>query len=315
MQKYMPEGMNLHTPENRAYLSSAAGLERAMANGAILESVALLCDGDLRLHFDLGGIEGILPREEAVLCRPGEVLKDIAVLTRVGKPVCFRVCALGQENGRDVAYLSRREAQRECIRNRLGDLIPGDVLRVRVTHLESFGAFADVGCGVSALLPVDALSVSRIAHPRDRLTCGSVVWAVIRSVDASTGRFFLSMKELLGTWAENAAQFEVGQTVAGVIRSVEPYGVFVELAPNLAGLCELRQDLPPETLHPGDSAAVYIKSILPERMKVKLILIDTSSARVEPQPPRFFLDGDTTPHIDRWIYSPPESQRTVETVF
>ena len=29
-------------------------------------------------------------------------------------------------------------------------------------------------------------------------------------------------------------------TVAGIVRSVEPYGVFVELTPNLAGLAELR---------------------------------------------------------------------------
>ena len=43
------------------------------------------------------------------------------------------------------------------------------------------------------------------------------------------------MKELLGTWLENAAAFAAGETVVGLVRSVEPYGVFVELAPNLAG--------------------------------------------------------------------------------
>ena len=41
---------------------------------------------------------------------------------------------------------------------------------------------------------------------------------------------------MLGTWAENAALFSPGQTVTGVVRSVEDYGIFVELTPNLAGL-------------------------------------------------------------------------------
>ena len=315
MTKYKPEGMTIHTPENRAFTSSLAGIERAMTCGAILEETALLCDGEMRLHFDLGGITGIMPREEAVLCRSGETLKDIAILTRVGKPVCFRVTSLGHENGRPVAFLSRREAQRECILNYLNDLIPGDVIKVRVTHLEGFGAFADVGCGVSALLPVDSLSVSRISHPRDRLTCGSYIYAVIKSIDPQNGRFSLSQKELLGTWEENAALYSVGQTVAGVIRSIESYGVFVELTPNLAGLAELRQDLRQENIHAGDCAAVFIKSILPERMKIKLILIDTVQGRSDPQGIRYFTDCERTLHIDRWVYSPRESLRLVESVF
>ena len=36
----------------------------------------------------------------------------------------------------------------------------------------------------------------------------------------------LTHKELLGTWEENIAMFQTGETVAGIIRSVEPYGIF-----------------------------------------------------------------------------------------
>lgn len=313
--KYKPEGMTIHTPENRTYTSSISGLERAMQNGTILEETALMCDPEMNLHFDLGGIRGIMPREECVLCRPGETLKDIAVITRVGKPVAFKVTSITEEDGRPVARLSRRAAQQECILQYLNDLIPGDILRVKITHLESFGAFADVGCGISALLPVDSLSVSRISHPRDRLSCGNYVYAVVKSIDDLTGRLFLSQKELLGTWEENAARFSAGQTVAGTVRSVETYGVFVELAPNLAGLAELRTDMLPEELCIGDTAAVFIKSIIPERMKVKLILIDTQSAPADPLPVKYFVDCEQTSHIDRWIYSPAVSQRVIETVF
>ena len=91
-------------------------------------------------------------------------------------------------------------------------------------------------------------------------------------------RIFVSHRELLGTWEENAARFSAGQTAAGVIRSIESYGIFIELTPNLAGLAELQDSRTSGLdLSPGRSATVYIKSIIPERMKIKLVLIDTYS--------------------------------------
>jgi small subunit ribosomal protein S1 len=123
------------------------------------------------------------------------------------------------------------------------------------------------------------------------------------------------MRELLGTWEENAALFSPGQTVAGIIRSVESYGVFVELTPNLAGLAELRDDSHPFELPCGSLAAVYIKSIIPERMKIKLVLIDSYKGDPAVSDLKYFLDCESVCHIDRWRYSPACCSKTVETVF
>ena len=88
------------------------------------------------------------------------------MLTRVGRPTCFVITGAP---GADGAWrLSRRLAQRRC-REDLDRLQPGDILPCRVTHIESFGAFCDVGCGISALLPIDCLSVSRIQSPANRV--------------------------------------------------------------------------------------------------------------------------------------------------
>jgi small subunit ribosomal protein S1 len=124
------------------------------------------------------------------------------------------------------------------------------------------------------------------------------------------------MRELLGTWEENAAEFEVGQTVAGIVRSIESYGVFIELAPNLAGLAELRDgNADRDIARVGEYAAVYIKSILPDRMKIKLVLIDSYHGDIPHQKPRYYVDCEKTSHIDRWIYSPPSASKIIETVF
>jgi len=318
---YFPEGQLLSTVRNRELTGSLAGLERAMDTGSIIEGTVLLCDSDFNLHVEfpsLSGARGIIPREEAVWSRNGEAPKDIAILTRVGKAVSCKVTGIeANENGEVTVRLSRRLAQAESAARYLDGLIPGDIIRARVTHLESFGAFVDIGCGIPSLLSVVAISLSHNSHPRDRLYNGQALWVAVRSIDEANHRIFVSTRELLGTWEQNAARYTPGQTVAGIVRSVEDYGVFVELAPNLAGLAEIR-DCDREIVRNliGRTAAVFIKSIIPERMKIKLVLIDAH--RGEPVPlPRlhFFIRGDEVEHIDRWVYSPAGARKRVETIF
>ncbi len=312
---YKPEGMLIGTEENREFLSSPSGIERAMASGKILEAMAVLCDGDMTLTVDLGCMRGVIPHSEAAYQPDGTPLKDIAVITRVGKAVWFRVISVEHdENGRPYAVLSRRAAQRECTMNYLMSLVEGDIVPARVTHLEHFGAFVDIGCGVVSLMSIDCISVSRICHPRDRFYVGMNISAVIKSMEFSSGgmlsRIFVSHKELLGTWQENADLFSAGQTVSGVVRSIEEYGIFVELTPNLAGLAEFRDDV-----SVGQSAAVYIKNIIPERMKIKLVLIDSYKEELPPVKMRYYIDCKTDTHIDCWRYSPRACPRVIETCF
>lgn len=313
---YYPEGMRLYSAENREYISSLAGLEKAMAQGKILESIAIVCDRDMNLHVDLFGIDGVICREETVYCRPDEQIKDIAIITRVGKPVCFKVVSIDKSGEKPKVFLSRRAAQLECKSSHLSQLISGDIIKAKVTHLESFGAFMDIGCGISSLLNVDCISVSRISHPKDRLSVGDIIDVAVKLIDENNDRIFVTRRELLGTWEENAELFSAGQTVAGIVRSIESYGVFIELTPNLAGLAEFREEKPGCSIAVGQSAAVYIKSIIPEKMKIKLVLIDSFQGEPAPQQrDRIFIDTEKTPHINHWRYSPEGASKIIETFF
>ena len=314
---YRPEGALLESAQNREYLSSLAGLERAMRCGAIIEGIATLCDEDMRLHVDLHCARGIIDTDETLACRKGESKKDIAIITRVGKPVACKILSIECRDGEPIVKLSRKAAQEACMQHYIKHLSEGDIIMARVTHLEPFGAFVDVGCGVPSLLSVDCISVSRISHPRDRLSCGMTVPVVVKCINRESERIYVTMRELLGTWEENAAAFEAGQTVTGIVRSVESYGVFVELAPNLAGLAEVGEEEAAILRSKiGQSIAVYIKSILPERMKVKLVLIDACCSAPAPRTPlRFFIDTAVTRHLTSWRYSPSRSARVIETFF
>ena len=304
---YVPEGRLFGTAENTELTRNESGLRTAWQSGKILEGIAAFCDSDLDLHIDLGAYEGVIPHDEALFVSGGDI-KDIAVISRVGKPVCFIISELATEGGKKTAYLSRAAAQKECIDRYLSYFRCGDIIGCRVTHTERFGAFTDVGCGVSALLPVDRISVSRISHASDRVRTGDDIRCAVCRIEQEPFRMFLSLKELLGTWNENAKLFSAGQTVRGVVRGVEPYGVFIELSPNLAGLSEYRGDV-----EPGDEVAVYIKSIDERKMKVKLVIVGVQG-KARPLPIRYFI-SDKVSHIYSFIYSTPSSQRMIHTDF
>lgn len=306
MIQFLPEGF-LTAMGQQCSFRSMAQVNEAMAQGKMLEARAIVCDSEHNLIVDLGVIKGIIPREECAIGIKEGFTRDIAIISRVNKPVCFKITSIkADEKFKPYAILSRRVVQEQCNEKYISTLTPGDVIKGKITHLEPFGCFVDIGCGIISLLPIDAISVSRISHPKDRFSIGQNVNAVVRSI-AEDGKICLSHKELLGTWEENARQFSNGETVAGIVRSIESYGVFVELAPNLAGLAELKDDV-----KVGQHASVYIKSLIPERMKIKLIIVDNFDAANQGIPFEYFIqDG----HISHFKYSPDSCSKIVETQF
>lgn len=306
-QEYGYEGKLLKTERNRYYTQSIETLTTAMEQGIILEGISYLCDHDRHLRVKIGDIEGIIPKNECVYTLNGLPEKDIAIISRVGKPICFKIIGIERDDyGSARVICSRRDAQLDCMREHISRLSTGDVIEARITRLDPFGAFCDVGCGIISLLPIDCMSVSRISHPRDRFRNGQVIRAVVKNTADEFGRLTLTHRELLGTWEENASKFTSGQTAAGIVRSIEDYGVFIELAPNLAGLAEIRPDV-----QVGQSAAVFIKNIIPDRMKIKLAIIDCGE-QVSNIPDYEYPPVD---HIDRWQYSPDGCEKKIESVF
>lgn len=306
MKDYYPEGTLIGTDDNKKYLTSAVNLQLAQSLEIILEATVVMCDAEHNLIVDLGCMRGIIPRDEGAIGIREGITRDIALISRVGHAVSFIVTGFStDEKGKHQAILSRRAAQQKCLDYIFENKNVGDIIDACITHLESFGAFCDIGCGNIALLPIDAISVSRISHPKDRFIVGDSIKAIIKKID-DDNKITLSHKELLGSWEENASQFCQGQTVSGVVRSIEDYGVFVELTPNLAGLAEPKDDV-----RVGQCASVYIKSIIPEKMKIKLIIIDSFDASCD-YTYNYFYNGE---HIDKFIYSPTQSTKQISTYF
>ena len=125
MNNYLPEGMGLrhggYTPEQ---------LRRAKLEGTILQAPVLLCTREHDLLVDLGCCTGRIPRNEAALGISDGSTREIAILSRVGKAVSFRV--LDMPIGTK-PLLSRRMAQEECRTHLFETAHPGDILPATVT--------------------------------------------------------------------------------------------------------------------------------------------------------------------------------------
>jgi len=119
----------------------------------------------------------------------------------------------------------------------------GSRIKGVVRNLTDFGAFVEIVPGVDGLVHISDMSwTRRINHPSEVVQKGEEVEAVITSVDVGNQRISLSMKELLpNEWEEYANSHGVGDLVSGVVTNITDFGVFVELAPGVEGLCHISE--------------------------------------------------------------------------
>lgn len=146
----------------------------------------------------------------------------------------------------------------------------GQIVEGTVTGIKPYGAFIEIENGPVALAYIEDLSVVRIKTPEERVKVGQKVKCMVKTINKETGRINLSYKDCLGTWDENISKFTEGMKVKGIVRNTEKNknGIFVELTPNLVGMTEYT-----DNLEYGQTIDVCIKKILPEKKKVKLVIL------------------------------------------
>ena len=131
----------------------------------------------------------------------------------------------------------------------------GSVVEGRVRKLTDFGAFIEIEEGIDGLVHISDLSwTKRVKHPSEVLKKGQLVQAVILNIDAGNRRLSLGVKQLQpDAWESIFRAHQVGDTIRGRVCRAANFGVFVELAPGVEGLCH-RSEVPgaPDRRHSED---------------------------------------------------------------
>jgi small subunit ribosomal protein S1 len=118
---------------------------------------------------------------------------------------------------------------------KVGTQVEGDV-----TAVTDFGAFVRFEQNLEGLVHISEIAWQRIDHPRDVLKVGDHVRAEIINIEGS--KIFLSMKKLVeDPWKNVAAKYKVGEWVKGRVLKINPFGLFVELDPDIHGLAHISE--------------------------------------------------------------------------
>ena len=158
----------------------------------------------------------------------------------------------------------------------------------KVTRLESFGAFVELGAGVEGMVHVSEIKHERVEHPNAVLSEGEEVKVRVIKVKSLGNqrkeRISLSIKALeKDPWAEIRDQFKPGSIVPGKVESMEDFGAFVELVPNVKGLVHVSEVAdrriahPREVLSVGDEVQVAVLEVDNRRKRFRLSIRQVES--------------------------------------
>ncbi len=263
--KFFPEGWNGEVDN-----IDTSNLSTIVNSNKIFQGIVDSCDENYNLHINLGnGLNGIIPRKEveAININDEGIPKENLCTGKVNRFVQFKVKSIENDN---TIFLSRKDVQNDALNWVKNDIQEGQEVCGIVKNIKPYGVFVEIGGGIVGLVHIENLSVSRIKTPYERLKIGQKINIVVKSINRDTGKVILSYKETLGTWEDNVINFKEGTKVKGVAREVEKNknGIFIELTPNLVGMAEYK-----ENIKYGQDVNVYIKKIIPEKKKIKLVII------------------------------------------
>lgn len=235
------------------------------------------------LELNIGSHDAFMPASQVALAR----IEDFSPL--LGETMVCRVLEI--DHGRKRVVLSRRvvlEEERAAERrDTLGGIQVGSVLSGKVTRIEPFGAFVDLGGGLEGLVHVSAMSRKRVENPRDHVEEGQQVQVQVMKIEEGGKRVGLSMKALEpDPWEGVEHRFSVDSVVTGKVTRLADFGAFVEIAEGVEGLVHVSQlgkertRRPRDVVSVGDELSVRILSIEPVQQRISLTRLDPRGALI-----------------------------------
>jgi small subunit ribosomal protein S1 len=238
---------------------------------------------DFGAFVELGeGIDGLLHVADMSWGR----IADPRKFLQPGETVEVKVLSVERGPGKPRISLGIKQLSEDPWTTVSGRLHIGDRLRGPVTKLMDFGALVEIEPGIEGLIHVSEMSwTRRIRHPKDVVQVGDVVEAVVLGIHLSERRVSLGLKQALGDpWDDAAAQFGVGKVVEGTVRSIQKFGVFVELSEGIEALLhisditsERRLNHPNEVLKLDQRIRAVVTEFDREKKRIKL-----STKQLEP---------------------------------
>jgi small subunit ribosomal protein S1 len=228
---------------------------------------------DYGAFVDLGGIDGLLHITDMAWKRvkhPSEVVK-------VGDEVEVRILKFDRERSR--VSLGLKQLGADPWQNIARRYPPNTRVFGKVTNIADYGAFVEIEDGVEGLVHVSEMDwTNKNVNPAKVVHTGQEVEVMVLDVDEERRRISLGLKQCQANpWKEFAENYKRDDKVAGQIKSITDFGIFIGLPGNIDGLVHLSDiswDQPGEeavrNYQKGQQLEAVVLSIDPERERISL---------------------------------------------
>ncbi len=234
------------------------------------------------LDLRVGNLSAFLPASQIAL----ERVENLEAL--IGQTFPVEVVEADRERHRIVVsrrgILGREREEKRA--SAVKTLLPGSVVEGRVTKVEPFGCFVDLG-GIEGLVHVSQLAWKRVEKPDEVVKAGDRIKVQVLEVSEDGRRISLSKKALdEDPWLAWTAAHPVGSLVEGLVTRLAPYGAFVQVADGLEGLAHVSQLAPhqvrsaKEVLHEGQKVTVRVAQVDAAQRRIGLSLLTERGDRL-----------------------------------
>jgi small subunit ribosomal protein S1 len=226
---------------------------------------------DYGAFVDLGGIDGLLHITDMAWKRvkhPSEVVEvgqeiDVKILKfdRERQRVSLGMKQLGDDPWKDLA---RRYPQHTRMFG-------------KITNIADYGCFVEIEDGVEGLVHVSEMDwTNKNVNPARVVSVGDEVEVMVIEIDEERRRISLGIKQCKSNpWAEFAVTFNRNDKVAGQIKSITDFGIFIGLDGGIDGLVHL-SDISWEV--PGEEAVHNYKK--GQEIEAAVLAIDAERERI-----------------------------------
>ena len=254
-----------NSAEREALLES---LQEGMAVKGIVKNLT-----DYGAFVDLGGVDGLLHITDMAWKR----IKHPSEIVEVGQEIEVKILKFDRERNRVSLGLKQLGADPWVdITQRYPE---GSRVKARVTNLTDYGCFAELEEGVEGLVHVSEMDwTNKNVHPSKVVQLGDEVEVMVLDIDEDRRRISLGIKQCQqNPWDAFAASYSKGDKIAGTIKSITDFGIFIGLEGNIDGLVHLSDiswneagEEAVRNYKKGDEIETVILSIDPERERISL---------------------------------------------
>ncbi len=213
-----------------------------------------------------------------------KILKELQKF--VSKELEVKILDLSQKG--EQIILSEKAKESDKVKEILSNYKIGDVVDGEITGITNFGAFMKFGKeGLEGLIHISELDWKIVEDPTEIVKVGDELQAKI--IDISENKVSLSLKALKkDPWLGSEKKYKKGEIVSGKVTKFNPFGAFVQLSPEIQGLCHISEfglkSKMEEKLKIGEEYDFQILEIRPEEHRMSLKLVAEDSPTLPPRP-------------------------------